>query len=254
MKLTYYGLCPGGEVGGLGDEGCQSKASRGVEYRGEENRTGDGRACLVWSETGHWVLEGNPEVGDHSYCRNPGGVAEAVWCLTSSAPNSSKPDGFGYCSVPMFYQCPPVEVLDFSADIDGAPDSTGAQTHAALEKEGMPGNFTLCTAFMVDAWNSLSGGTNSRLFLLKRSGGVTWITLDIFAASDATVFTIFVDKIAKFDVAKSVPLFPLSWVRACVSLDGDSTIRLVVDGQLLEERRSLHHGQIWLCGCWGLGS
>ena len=31
-------------------------------------------------------------------------------------------------------------------------------------------------------------------------------------------------------------MFPLTWVHACVSLDAASTMRLVVDGQLLEER------------------
>lgn len=210
---------------------CQSKASRGADYGGRENMTDDGRGCLNWSDAGH------PRVGDHNYCRNPGAAGQAVWCLTSSKPNTTKADGHGFCSVPKFHECPPLRVMDFSDDSDGAADSSGEFTHASIEKAALPKSFTLCSSFMVEAWTQPTGIRSSLLFLLRKDDGNPWMYVDLYAPDHTTEFTISVNQ-EKFEVSKFLPpLFPHTWVRSCVSMDVESTVRLVVDGHLLEERR-----------------
>ena len=62
-----------------------------------------------------------------------------------------------------------LKVLDFSADNDYEPDSNGEYTSATLEAGPLPESFTICSAFMVEAWN---GVTNSaKLFEMTRSSG-----------------------------------------------------------------------------------
>ena len=53
------------------------------------------------------------------------------------------------CSAP---HCPPSKAIDFSLDNDFSPDVNNSYTHASLQKENLPPSFTICTAFMVEAW------------------------------------------------------------------------------------------------------
>ena len=46
----------------------------------------------------------------------------------------------------------PLKALDFSLDNDDEPDENSSYTHATLQKENLPHSFTICTAFMVEAW------------------------------------------------------------------------------------------------------
>ena len=46
-----------------------------------------------------------------------------------------------------------LKVLDFSADGDQQPDSNGEYTGATLEAGDLPESFTICSAFMEDAWS-----------------------------------------------------------------------------------------------------
>ena len=46
------------------------------------------------------------------------------------------------------------DVLSFSDDNDNKADRNGEYTSATLEKENLPMSFTICAAFMVEAWNS----------------------------------------------------------------------------------------------------
>ena len=49
-----------------------------------------------------------------------------------------------------------LKVLDFSADNDNEPDSNDKYTKATLETGPLPDSFTICSAFMVEAWTSES--------------------------------------------------------------------------------------------------
>ena len=48
----------------------------------------------------------------------------------------------------------PSKVLDFSADNDDKPDGKGEYTSATLEALPLPESFTICSAFMVEAWST----------------------------------------------------------------------------------------------------
>ena len=44
------------------------------------------------------------------------------------------------------------KALDFSQDNDGRPDENGDFTKATFQIENIPSSFTICSAFMVEAW------------------------------------------------------------------------------------------------------
>ena len=47
-----------------------------------------------------------------------------------------------------------LKVFDFSADGDQQPDINGEYTGATLEAGPLPESFTICSAFMVEAWTT----------------------------------------------------------------------------------------------------
>ena len=65
-----------------------------------------------------------------------------------------------------------LKILDFSLDVDRAADDNGSYTHASLEKEELPPSFTICSAFMVEAW--ITDFSAAEIFALKTREGVTW--------------------------------------------------------------------------------
>ena len=143
---------------------CQQKSTSGRDYVGEANITVDGIPCQRWSDTEPHDHEFT-HVGDHNFCRNPNGEAaqSQVWCYTTD-PEHQKQN----CSVPF---CPPLKALNFSLDNDWKSDKNNSYTHASLKKEDLPRSFTICTAFMVEAW---AGYTSSRLFVLHADNGGVW--------------------------------------------------------------------------------
>ena len=66
-----------------------------------------------------------------------------------------------------------LKVFDFSADNDHEPDSNGEYTRATLEP-GLPESFTICSAFMTEAWTTEF--TSSNMFTLPDHDGDTWGT------------------------------------------------------------------------------
>ena len=134
---------------------CQegNPPGHGVPYTGTINVTASGIACDFWTDDRHNGWYGH--VGDHNYCRNPYRQQdEGVWCFTGY---------YSYlCDVPVCVSS--MKVLDFSADNDNKPDSDGEYTSATLEGGALPESFTICMAFMLDAWSTSS--ISARMFVM----------------------------------------------------------------------------------------
>ena len=143
--------------------GCQQSSTSGRSYAGEASMTVDGIPCQRWSDTEPHNHEFT-HVGDHNFCRNPNGASQSqVWCYTTDPQHELQ-----NCSVPF---CNPLKALDFSLDNDWEPDENKSYTHASLWKENLPSSFTICTAFMVEAWTEY---VDSMLFVLCDDKGKIW--------------------------------------------------------------------------------
>ncbi len=81
---------------------------------------------------------------------------------------------------------PITKVIDFSLDSDNAPDSNGSYTSATLEKEDLPPSFTICLAYMVEAWTT--EWTTARMFELTDDDGDRWGRITLWAADDYTQY------------------------------------------------------------------
>ena len=85
-----------------------------------------------------------------------------------------------YCYVP---RCPLLKVLDLSDDNDGVVDKDRKFTRATLKSGPLPESFTICSAFMVEAWTT--GFEKAYMFaLLDYKGGIHHFLfiLDILSA------------------------------------------------------------------------
>ena len=76
-------------------QGCQEEATRGEDYMGTMSTTAKNLTCQMWSATEPHSHQ-KTDVGEHNYCRNPGGKREGVYCLTMD-PNTR----WQYCPVPL---------------------------------------------------------------------------------------------------------------------------------------------------------
>ena len=128
---------------------------------------------------------------------------------------------------------PLLKVLTFADDIDNKADSKGEFTSATLERENLPDSFTICLAFMVDAWTTdFAAG---RLFHMLGDDGIKrWGFVELNA--DPMSFTEYKMRLgyAQFVAESPTLFFPLQWTRMCMSLNSlDNQMRLFVDGQLM---------------------
>ena len=142
---------------------CQQKSTSGQDYVGVANTTIEGIPCQKWSDT---QPHDHPftHVGDHNFCRNPIGSPQSqVWCYTTDPDHELQ-----NCSVPF---CPPLKALDFSLDNDDKPDKGNSYTQASVQKENFPPSFTVCTAFMVEAW---TGYASAMLLALRDDKAKVW--------------------------------------------------------------------------------
>ena len=128
----------------------------------------------------------------------------------------------------------PLKVLDFSADNDDEPDSEGEFTSATLEIGALPESFTICSAFMVDAWTTKF--TAAYMFVLMDSEERIWGRINLYAASSFTEYKVGFGPVPYLVKQIEAIFFPLQWTRVCLSLDAvEGKVSLVVDGQLLGE-------------------
>ena len=126
-----------------------------------------------------------------------------------------------------------INVLDFSEDIDQEPDSNGSFSHASLTRDTMPLSFTICTAFLVEAWTT----EFSVATLLHFNGrdGSRWGLLSLTTDAAYTQYGIKFGE-EQFVAYSSRIVFPLQWVHLCLSLHtGTGMVGLVVDGQVVVE-------------------
>ena len=194
---------------------CQEGNPLGVTYVGSVSVGRLGRTCQNWSTS---EPHDHPfsEVGEHNHCRNPVGDPNGVWCITTD------PDKlWEYCSVPICV--PTVKVLDFSADTDQEPDSIGEYTSATLEAGPLPESFTICTAFMVEAWNTKF--STAGLFNMPDKLGRSWGFIYFHSASTYLQYQV---KLGPVDFIRKIEavFFPLQWSRVCLSLDSGATLIL----------------------------
>ena len=63
-------------------------------------------------------------------------------------------------------------MISFADDSDGLADSEGDNTGAFLTKPNMPKDFTVCAAYMVEAWTTAF--TQANLFYLDNENGDIW--------------------------------------------------------------------------------
>ena len=125
-----------------------------------------------------------------------------------------------------------LKVFDFSADSDNEPDSNGEYTGATLDAGLLPESFTICSAFMVEAWTTQF--TAARMFTLLNDAEDVWGGIIIWEGYKFTEYRIDMYNGTTSLVARiKTQFFPLQWTHACFSLDSiASKLALVVDGQL----------------------
>ena len=194
-------------VGSLTDKPeCQEGDPLGTTYIGSVNVTIGGRTCQNWAATEPheptWTdvgKVGETQAGDHNYCRNPSQYPGGVWCYTTDPDVRAE-----YCSLPI---CPKVfKVLDFSADSDHEPDSNFEYTSATLEAGPLPESFTICSAFMVEAWTT--GFSAAFMFTLLNDNGYKWIFFKLYAARSYTEYEVRVGQATHLNQTEDV-FFPL---------------------------------------------
>ena len=129
-----------------------------------------------------------------------------------------------------------LKVLDFSTDNDQEPDSNGEYTSATLDGGPLPESFTICSAFMVEAWATQFSFVD--LFRLRdKWGDPVWTKVSLFAGPGYTEYDGWLGTNGPYFINQTeTQFFPLQWTRACLSLGFEGKVTLVVDGQLLAEQ------------------
>ena len=156
------------------------------------------------------------------------GLAPKVWCYTND-PEIRRQN----YSTPI---CPSLKAIDFSLDNDHKPDVNNSFTHAYLQKENLPASFTICTAFMVEAW--VGKYASAPLFVLFDDQRKDWQWTSIRSSGSYTEFQFKFEGSAIFKGRRDLLFYPLQWTKVCLSLDSNtSSVRLVADSELLIETK-----------------
>ena len=127
-----------------------------------------------------------------------------------------------------------MKVLDLSDDNDHELDSNGEYTSATLKAGALPKSFTICSAFMAEAW--IPEFQSANMFILVDVYGDTWGLVSLIAAASNTRYEIKLGPVF-LTLTRGGVLFPLQWLRACLSLDSVAgKVTPVIDGQLLGQK------------------
>ena len=78
------------------------------------------------------------------------------------------------------------KVLDFSADNDQNWDNNGDFTSATLNARALPESFTICSAFMVDAWTTEF--TSADMITLLDDDGYKYGGIEMYAEKTYTEY------------------------------------------------------------------
>ena len=101
-----------------GADKCQEGYPTGASYAGKMNVTASGRTCQVWAASQPHEHDFS-YVGEHNYCRNPGGVEPyGVWCYTTDPDKQ-----WELCSVPRCdetYKCQEHSTISGESGVLGA--------------------------------------------------------------------------------------------------------------------------------------
>ena len=128
------------------------------------------------------------------------------------------------------HEDPLLKVLSFADDIDNEADSNGEFSSAILTKASFPEAFTICSAFMVDAWTTDFAAAYV-LSMAKDDGSNLWGYMKIYAASSYTKYHVNLGP-SSLSAQASTVFVPLQWTRMCLSLDFTAgKAILVVDGE-----------------------
>ena len=124
-------------------------------------------------------------------------------------------------------------MLDFHSDNDQAADNEGEYTSATLIGEPLPDDFSVCSAYMVEAWHTEQSAAD--MFSLRDDQEKNWLYVYLLASPTNTQY-IFELGPKFFSKQSEFSFFPLQWTRVCVSVDSTGgKVAIVVDGQLLME-------------------
>ena len=81
-----------------------------------------------------------------------------------------------------------MKVLDVPADNDQVADSNGEYTSATLDGGPLPQSFSICSAYMVEAWNTEQSAAD--VFSMRDDDDQNWIYLYVVAAEGFTSWTL----------------------------------------------------------------
>ena len=109
-----------------------------------------------------------------------------------------------------------MKVIDVSADNDQIADANGEYTSATLYGGALPDSFTICSAFMVEAWTTEQSAAD--LFSLKDDDDQNWAYIYMVAASGSTTYTLDFGQLFAVKEIEAT-FFPLQWTRVCISQD-----------------------------------
>ena len=128
-----------------------------------------------------------------------------------------------------------LSVINFSDDNDGVEDVLREKTGARITlKEGMTKSWTICLAYMVEAWSGEF--MRAHLFTIRNSQQKDYATLVMSSENGQTRFTGRIGNI-KLDLYHNSILFPHTWTRICLSYnDTSGNVALVVNGHVLVDK------------------
>ena len=132
-----------------------------------------------------------------------------------------------------------LKVLDFSADVDYQPDDDGEYTRAFSDFGALPESFTICSAFMVEAWYGF--GTSAHMFSIPLPHEdddlmvTSWAYVHIHAAFGYRQYYVKAGNLFFGEKDLEAAFFPQTWSHVCYALDS-SKLRLVVDGKVMAEK------------------